>query len=297
MPTIPSFSPKELLKPWKVSQLSRLLVNLGIKSTGRKDELLERIDDIITKTRTQLEKGAGLQKQRVLSVDMGIKNLAICAADVRFPSISRGQKRVVDMNVMNWQRIDLINDGLSKRDSADDPYSPSNLSKTAYSLITNTFLPLKPTHILIERQRFRTSGAPAIQEWTVRVNMLESMIWAILRSLREQSKSPIYDIESMSPARIAKFWVPDEKKVEKSVKVALVDKWLKGQYGPEGVALTIKDGIRDVFEKGKKSEKGKRDDLADSLLQAVAWAAWNGHRRAVAAMDELQMERLLDYQE
>lgn len=64
-----------------------------------------------------------------------------------------------------------------------DPFSPTALSQLTLNLIRTHLLPLRPTHVLIERQRFRTGGAAAIFEWTLRVNTLEAMLHAAFAAL------------------------------------------------------------------------------------------------------------------
>lgn len=68
----------------------------------------------------------------------------------------------------------------------NEQFTPANLASIANHLATNVLLPLKPTHILIERQRFRSGGGSAVLEWTLRVNTLESMFFAVFECLRMQ---------------------------------------------------------------------------------------------------------------
>jgi len=69
-----------------------------------------------------------------------------------------------------------------------EEFSPAAVAAVALRLIEERFLPLKPTHILIERQRFRNSGSATVFEWTVRVNMLEAMLYAALEALRRSGR-------------------------------------------------------------------------------------------------------------
>ena len=66
-----------------------------------------------------------------------------------------------------------------------DPFSPASLARVTTALVRDALLPLRPTHVLIERQRFRSAGHAAVQEWTLRVNTLEAMLHAALRTVRE----------------------------------------------------------------------------------------------------------------
>jgi hypothetical protein len=117
------------------------------------------------------------------------------------------------------------------------------------------------------------------------------MLWSILRTIKYDSRSLEFEMESVNPARVARFWVPDAKKVEKKEKVKLVGGWLDGKDGllrKWQLDLGFGKGVEKVFEREKK------DDLADSLLQGVAWAVWIGRRRRVAGMGEGEVKEFLD---
>lgn len=321
------------LKNWQLRYCAFLL---GLPSTGNKTRLqgalLDRLQqpDAVPKAKTE----------RIISVDMGIRNLAYCVLDVSHassPSVGRSST----LKVHAWKRMDLLESHLDPpgviessvfedqgtgsqlkqtRKSivpsliAKAAFAPSSLSKSAYD-VTAALLKHKPTTILIERQRFRSGGAAAIQEWTVRVNMLESMLWACLETLRhgKGSKQSIFpSTHEVSPARVAKFWTADpsiplrppdsfyslqmsveqdvnmaKKKVEKKEKIAIARSWLEGTNDDvalefEGEAAKTADLFRAGASTKSKSKSGvgkgrnelKLDDLADCLLQAVAWLRW-----------------------
>ncbi|KAL2184946.1 mitochondrial resolvase Ydc2 [Thermothelomyces heterothallicus CBS 203.75] len=75
-------------------------------------------------------------------------------------------------------------DDVGEEEEEEEAYSPAALSALAAHLVRTRLLPLRPTHVLIERQRFRTGGAAAIFEWTLRVNSLEAMLHAAFAALR-----------------------------------------------------------------------------------------------------------------
>ncbi|KAL0470361.1 mitochondrial resolvase Ydc2 [Neurospora intermedia] len=106
--------------------------------------------------------------------------------------IKNTTRRVADLhawrhlNLLPWLEVSNI-DG-KNTDAVSENFAPNAMADMAYRLITEHILPQKPTHILIERQRFRTANAAGIFEWTVRVNMLESMIYAILRVMQNRGE-------------------------------------------------------------------------------------------------------------
>jgi len=275
------------LQAWPLKRLAFLT---GIRSTGTKNEIRSLLEGSLIKPR--LPHG----NSRILSVDMGVKNLAFCLLEVRQTGWNSGKPS--PLHLSKWKRLDLSNrlmsdpaSGVSvKAPSAtsegDEPavedasapqadmYSPPQLSKVAYTLASE-FINHKPDVILIERQRFRSGGAPAIQEWTVRVNMLESMLWACFETMRHErssaARASFPDVIPMGPRTIGSYWLaqaadadiapadvsyhlgearleeskaaPSETKrssLEKKDKIALVRSWLR----PESKAVAV-DAVLD----------------------------------------------------
>lgn len=322
------------LKAWQLRYWAFLI---GAASTGSKAEL----QSILSKHNAAHHSSIPTTQQRIVSVDMGIRNLAFCALEAP-PATESSRTR--PLKVTAWKRMDLLSataaspeaqeviadteqfgpgSGKSKakktkrkktktqRDLASaiakEAFAPSSLSKTAYG-VTTELLSLKPSTILIERQRFRSGGASTILEWTIRVNMLESMLWACLETLRASEPGPASpNIQAVSPQRVAQFWteglagislLPSEDlvmrsssaartagealgrkgKVDKKAKVAIVKSWVAGESND--VSLTFEGQAAEISEAFKQARGGqvvaggKLDDLADCLLQAVAWARW-----------------------
>ena len=121
---------------------------------------------------------------------MGIQNLAFCVADVETGASADR------MHVVAWRRVSptsflpSVAQSQTPQPASSSVRLPSsvftsqNLALAAQSLLTRTFLPYAPSTILIERQRFRTGGVAAVQEWTLRVNTLEAALWGVLAALR-----------------------------------------------------------------------------------------------------------------
>ena len=262
---------------------------------------------------------------------MGIKNLAFCVADIAPESQSTSapaaalQQPPLSMHISAWQRISLplgapAPDSQSSNADVDadvaSPYAPPQLSTTAYTLVKSVLLPFNANAILVERQRFRSGGAAAVQEWTLRVNTLEAMVWAVLRALGfRDGVVPAVALAAVEPARVAAFWLPGRPAVDKAAKVALVRAWVgaAAAAAAEGAPLALAfaepaAAARDAFLRpassgrrsrvravavGSDDEKvgvearedvGKLDDLADCLLQAAAWAKWKSNKELLKAI-------------
>ena len=356
--------------------------------------------------------GGGGGAMRILSVDMGIRNLAACLLEVPMqPGRERGggeaehryKQRdgcMMVPSVIAWQRMrippspatatttttDTTTTTTNNSDNGNDnntacsesilgeppappasappippaeSFSTSTFSHHAYNLaITLLRLsgPDSPPHqILIETQRYRSAGGAAVQEWTLRVNMLESMLWGCLRTLAEvgiwggdgRAKESCSEeeeaeqggelIEGVNPLKVAGFWegwlagngVVEVEKLQtpywesKKSKTRIVKGLLCPPYTCTQSLASDDQGGKPLFELGtnqaretaglfleinvdgsgngvesvkkvrkpvvgggkrsKKQPKGKLDDLADCLLQGLAWVKWEeGRRRMVS---------------
>ena len=289
----------------KASQLKSIAVAIGVNSTGTKAILTSRLSESLSKT-DQLSipdniKQHGLQySHRIISIDMGIRNLAYCriALPSSWPTITFAP--VVEA----WERI-AIGNRLDAEESLDDSvplvskesFDPLTYSLHAYTLITRLLSSLGssggsiPTHVLIERQRFRSMGGSAVQEWTLRVNMFESMLYAVLRTLEQEQrwKGTIWPI---TPNKVANFWMGDQardaKKNGKTQKISIVDGWLNSGRNFELTAGALETGRAWKRKKmGKRGNRmkdvniGKLDDLADCLLQGLAWMRWEENKKKI----------------
>ena len=312
----------------KAAQLKHVAFLVGLPTAGTKAELngiiLRRLRDPPLLSRPT----------RIVSIDMGIKNLGICALEA--PGVMSSTHTGHDkssLKVVAWKKLDVLNSLTSTgtttsiRDEESDLtkvlksarkrpapalspsiFTPSSLSKIALSIAQDLLRTYNPTHILIERQRFRSGGAAAVQEWTLRVNMLESMIWACLESLRV-GKESFPAVHEVSPVRVAKFWclgpstigttppldlfAVDRKdtktlalanevsrktsKIEKKDKIAVVKSWLdedKSENGDSTVALELSNEamvVADSFlSDGKGGRSGKTSTPSSGKLDDLA---------------------------
>ncbi|KAJ4985243.1 hypothetical protein SVAN01_09285 [Stagonosporopsis vannaccii] len=234
------------MAPKKVAVTSKalqsLLISIGSASSGTKRTLLARFQRDVQRPgfpNHQTESGAkrrstGSQKLRIMSIDMGIKNLAFCDAEVSHTAAGSGDRRDFNahMNILRWKKLDLVDSTYPKSsrtasedeteaagvpDADSDLYSPSVLSKTAYQLIVEEVLSANPNVILIEKQRWRSGGGSAVQQWTLRVNTLEAMLWAVLETLRHVSRPHTdqgtsvekhsYHVHAVDPKRVGQYWL------------------------------------------------------------------------------------------
>ncbi|KAI4666063.1 uncharacterized protein J4E78_003530 [Alternaria triticimaculans] len=284
--------------------LQTLLVHIGAPSSGTKAVLQERfrrdigISHLSKSQPTWPKSGAANKKLRIMSIDMGIKNLAFCEAEVSYPL---KDSLDADMKVLRWEKINLTeapgdeiqSEKKSPRkgkttkqrtegaDEASDMYSADALSKTAYGLIKNKILAGSPDIILIEKQRWRSGGGSAVQQWTLRVNTLEGMLWAVLQTIyaqrlekgaSESTTAKLYEVFSADPKRVGQYWLTraagrladgDEEvmkpgqsnedeaatpkktlsrsKAEKKVKIALLRSWLTAT--PASTASVTQDTV------------------------------------------------------
>lgn len=227
-------------RPVTAKALQSLLTRIGSVSSGTKDVLHARLSRDIRQSRlfdgrpdwkARQEKDWG-RKLRILSIDMGIKNLAYCDAEVDYPQGNADLNATVE--VIRWDKVDLISatrsyggrrsnprpieEGSIETDEDVDPYSLDVMSSTAYWVVNHVILGGGPDIILIERQRWRSASSAAIQQWTVRVNTLEAMIWAILHTLkverwvvlerlREGDAKRDYEVSGVDPKRVGQFWL------------------------------------------------------------------------------------------
>ena len=329
------------------AQLGALARAVGVNSSGTKPILTSQLLDHLPKgTLGPIQPRTPLQEPcRILSIDMGIRNLAYCC--LVLPNISHGAATDIGIPVIqDWARIAISEDSIKskkaeglvlkkatgkeersgkiKPSKPKEMFDPATYSQHAYDLVTTLLNDLEPTHILIERQRFRSMGGSAVQEWTLRVNMFEAMIYAVLKTFSERGfwEGTVLPI---APSKISSFWIankqsalkdgPGSKSAKtKTAKVELVAEWLKegtlfklkGAAVQLGKAYLMRRARKDTKSsvKTEKSLKSKAqgvaqesveklDDLADCLLQGMAWIKWEKNRRLIMAkgvevLDELK---------
>ncbi|PLB54446.1 ribonuclease H-like protein [Aspergillus steynii IBT 23096] len=271
----------EYKHPWlrglKMAQLTEIAQATGIRSAGPKDPLSERLDQelqtwehasagVAEHGRSGLPRGPQLTStdfargMSILSIDMGIKNLAYTHLIV--PGKDRQREGTNPLPILNaWRRIDVSRlpdeSQLSSADALstptfldhifspltstvaaedeeidspiliqDDEFWPLALAPRAYTLVSALLEAYKPTHVLLERQRFRTNRATSVFEWTLRVGVFEGMLYSTFLALaRERGGSPPL-VVPIEPPRVARYLAQktQSSKVEKKSKDGKVKK-------------------------------------------------------------------------
>ena len=174
---------------------------------GGGSELEERGE----KEEEEAEKEEGNKRHTIISIDMGIRNLAYCRLILPPLSASNTETPILT----HWSRVAISRkpqtspstESLEARETSE-AFDPQTFATYAHTLVTQTLLPLEPSHILIERQRFRSMGGSSVQEWTLRVNMFEAMLYAVLKTFKEQGLWT-GQVHPVAPSKVAKFWIGD----------------------------------------------------------------------------------------
>lgn len=139
--------------------------------------------------------------------------------------------------------------------------------------------------------------------------MFESILYAVLCTLRSEG---VWEgtVEAIAPGKVGPFWVGEgegkevqagDKKVRKSksakaqnkgAKIDLVRSWLDqgqmvqlGNEEVQGMARAYREkwarapGGGPAVKNDLGDKMGKLDDLADSLLQGMAWIEWEENKK------------------
>ncbi|KAJ9660653.1 hypothetical protein H2198_002395 [Neophaeococcomyces mojaviensis] len=330
---------------WRISlsfkrvQLQQIATAIGAPLTGTKPQLLSSIHETVAHTQKLFDDQYGSaslklfsKKLRVLSIDMGIRNLAYAVFDHKLDSPHFSRKEPVRPHLANWERISLgasdsvhlsskrkdialsslDNDGVVVDKVLKESFEPIDLAAHACQF-ARYCASLQPTHILIERQRFRSAGHVAVQEWSLRVGMLEAMLYAAFQTLIEE-KILHAALEPILPARVNKYWFDGQHDLQgktsaeqdltsptgkqaKLAKIALASHMLNS-IDTQHASFTLDSNLRSLANafphtkttrntvKNQSSATGhlsKLDDLSDSLLQGLAFLQWQENRLKIIA--------------
>jgi hypothetical protein len=191
---------------FSLAQLQKIAVSCGLSSTGPKSALLDRIH-------MQCSKLKGIS--RVISIDMGTKNLALC-------------EMTRERHIPKLHLVDL---------ELPEPFDPisfvNQVSKFARKHLVND-----DATFLIERQRCRTHGSRAIPESILKVNFVEILLHSHLLN----RTIPI------SPERVSTYLDLPKGRPKKIAAIALVQDMLKCEK------ITMPGSVTDLYRNSKKQD-------------------------------------------
>jgi cruciform cutting endonuclease 1 len=333
----------QLFSKLKASQLHQFAVALGAACSGNKGTVIGGILHTLTSTASDgsqtSEQSATISLDRgqpvsIISIDMGIQNLAYAHLLAPPPSARRSRNvhasSITKLPILRaWERLSVfpveLQDNSVGESAKAGLYNPSRYAEAAYQLIRDMLTKYNPTHVLIEQQRFRSSGSSAVAEWTIRVGVFEGMLHAVLQTLRAENKEKfrLQTVTSINPARTAQFWLKGSRRIDtplepkkitgregKQAKIDIVGKafldskdrlvetatgrakateraFMNRWHATSKVARALRVKQRknkgctedDAEDSGPKL--AKLDDLADCLLQGMAWLEWQRMRQLV----------------
>ncbi|KAL8657398.1 MAG: hypothetical protein Q9226_001958 [Calogaya cf. arnoldii] len=318
------------LRRCKLKQLETIARATGINSSGTKPILISALQESLSfphhnplPNPPSKKPQARKDEYKIFSIDMGIRNLAYCQLvlppfwlHLSSPSRTTSAKPITPQ-LHHWSRIDVSSPSdplTATKPRPKELFTPAIYAPHAHNFLATHILPHNPTHILIERQRFRSMGGSAVQEWTLRVNMFEAMLYAVLQTYAAEGKWS-GEVVPVLPMKVVKYWLDgmqDDDVIEQGTDTEDKKKnnGKGASLGSEKSKAKKKGIVRDMVQSGsgirllgqakemgdlvmgtadgkkkKKAEKGKGlgkfDDLADCLLQGLAWVKWEENKRLV----------------
>ena len=314
-------SQSELAK-LNLRQLHRLATYIGAPCSGIKPSRILGVQYAVQQT-CQFEELPARSKLRtqplsIVSIDMGIRNLAYCHLR---GSLSKPDQGTEPVRVDAWTRLSIEEPSSSpgegdqnvskitrktpspKIRATKESYEPAIYAARAHAFVKQIVDSHQPTHVLIERQRFRSGGSSAVQEWSIRVGIFEAMLYAAFHTLKAEN---LYccQIISILPKRVNRYWlesgsedVDEEVPVKKTSsavkleKIECVQTMLADQESTNitfsGDAEATKSAFLSRNGRHKSSAspaKLKLDDLSDSFLQGLGWIHWQNNALRLAAL-------------
>ena len=315
----------EWLTKLNLRQLHRLAAYIGAPCSGTKPAriggIAHAIDDALQLGARQTRSWVGDEVKKkplsIISIDMGVRNLAYCHLRTSLPNIDMASEPVI---IDDWTRLSIEQPFSSATDEMQrvshrsstsalpsnapekESYDPSLYARRAYSFVERIIGSHHPTHILIERQRFRSGGSAAVQEWTIRVGVFEAMLYAALHTLKAE-KHYDYHVIPMLPKQVNRYWLePDwderdehsaSRKTASAVKLEKIEcvrRLLNNEdtacldFSAQATATKMAFLSLRGRQRSRAGAKPKLDDLSDSFLQGLGWFHWQKTRLRIAAL-------------
>lgn len=276
----------DVFKTLKLNGLKSLTTVIGIPSSGTKTVLAQRLVSTLEQ-QDQYEKLFN-KATRIKSLDMGIRNLAIC--DLILPKCNLSTENKI--GIENWKRIDIEQEFRPKEwNETVSSFDPDRLACIAHDMLERE-IPGTDV-VLVERQRFRSGSNANILEWTLRVNMLESMIHAILK---QKGVTCI----SVNPRSVVSYWELLSPNLRPNLEREMIKRGKGTRYKEtKDVKVRVAKNLRshlDMLDEESISiwtQKGKWDDLADALVQGVTFIDWiNNRKRLLKEMNSTKIETI-----
>ncbi|KAK9322406.1 mitochondrial resolvase Ydc2 [Lipomyces orientalis] len=180
-----------------LKSLSRLC---GLSSSHTKRELISNLNEAISRysiPSPQSVLPAAASNHRVLSVDMGLRNFSFSVLDV--PDLEQAP------TLSAWSLTSILPHTPLALTQPD--FSPAVAAQLAYAAFVDDILPrFNPDTILLERQRHRSGGGRNVLEWTLKVNMFESVLYGVLTTLINQGALKAQVCEVL-PSRTKGYWI------------------------------------------------------------------------------------------
>ena len=300
-------TPRPLLQE-SAATLKALCSSCGLPKTGTKALLVGRLRHAAQHFRPVPPSA------RILSIDLGIKNFAFSLLTPATPSKTKPPPSTSPLTspvyLHAWHRLDLTlplpnNKKPSKppppkeeeTSKEKDPFSPANLASLTLSLLHSHLLPLNPTHVLIERQRFRTGGGAAVAEWTLRVNSLEAMLHAAFAALNGRKGTGggwEGTVGCVLPRAVAGFLFPSS---EGEGEGGDEGEGRKGRGGAYQVLKREKVGLMGGFLKERSGlvlpEEGQAKEMVRLFLKGLEERERRGGKRGPGKKGEKEVEEFV----
>lgn len=170
------------LSTLKATQLQSLNRAMGLTFSGTKPILIDQLRDLdFRKSRT------------LLSIDMGVRNLAYCVVTPpkHFSSLPEGRTFRIDA----W-----------RHETLEVPNGPTSFAVMARNTVTSLLQKYPGVDtILIERQRWRSGGGSAVQQHTIHCNIFESMLHACFLCLMDTKYQVVQSVDPRESGTLLRY--------------------------------------------------------------------------------------------